>query len=81
MISLSPVETAMAFGAPILETSDSNNDATAILEEVGNKEVRYGVAVNSAAEKLGDEAKPMNQLLLGDSDHIRTVRTGETFTR
>ncbi|KAI4244058.1 MAG: hypothetical protein L6R42_010563, partial [Xanthoria sp. 1 TBL-2021] len=36
-VSLSPIETAKAFGAPGLITADSNADAEAILKDIGNR--------------------------------------------
>ncbi|KAL8665656.1 MAG: hypothetical protein Q9168_007658 [Polycauliona sp. 1 TL-2023] len=39
-VSLSPIETAKAFGAPGLDTDDSNADANAILKVIGNRGAR-----------------------------------------
>lgn len=41
-VSLSPVETAKAFNAPLLRGFDSNGDADALLKDVGDRTVRYG---------------------------------------
>ncbi|KAL9632908.1 MAG: hypothetical protein Q9204_003612 [Flavoplaca sp. TL-2023a] len=43
-VSLSPIETAKAFGAPGLGNRDSNADARAILKATGKHEVRYGIS-------------------------------------
>lgn len=51
--TLSPVETARAFGAPLLVdppgATDSNASMAGVLDRVGSKEVRYGVS----GDKLG----------------------------
>lgn len=41
-VSLSPIETAKAFNAPLLCGHDSNGEAAALLKEVGNRPVKYG---------------------------------------
>lgn len=41
-VSLSPVETAKAFNAPLLRAFDSNGDADALLKDVGDRTVKYG---------------------------------------
>ena len=52
-VSLSPVETAKAFNAPLLRAFDSNGDADALLKDVGDRTVKYGeVAI------LGGRAVP-----------------------
>lgn len=41
-VSLSPVETAKAFGAPILEDAGSNQEVKKMLKRLKHLEVRYG---------------------------------------
>ncbi|RDL32562.1 uncharacterized protein BP5553_09018 [Venustampulla echinocandica] len=61
-VSLSPIEIAKAFDAPILSNSlDSNLDADDLLKEVGDRPVRYGA--------LGEQVYAHNGVLVG--------RTGE----
>ncbi|OQV04508.1 hypothetical protein CLAIMM_09375 [Cladophialophora immunda] len=42
-VSMSPIETAKAFNAPVLRSSDSNASAKALLNQVGNRQVKYGL--------------------------------------
>jgi Protein of unknown function (DUF3176) len=41
-VSMSPLETAKAFNAPLLENADSNADVKALMTVVGGRSVRYG---------------------------------------
>jgi Protein of unknown function (DUF3176) len=49
-MSFSPIETAKAFNAPMLQSHNWNGDAKTLLAEVGTKQVRYGevLTVNGA---------------------------------
>ena len=42
-VSLSPLEVAKAFGAPVLRGANSNARASALLKQVGHRPVKYGV--------------------------------------
>lgn len=42
-VSMSPIETARAFNAPLLRNSDSNAPARSLLRQVGTRPVKYGV--------------------------------------
>ncbi|KIY01985.1 uncharacterized protein Z520_02123 [Fonsecaea multimorphosa CBS 102226] len=42
-VSMSPVETAKAFNAPLLRSSDSNASAETLLKQVGHRPVKYGL--------------------------------------
>ena len=55
-VSLSPIEVARAFGAPILRNSNSNADARALLKQVGYRPVKYGVISDNAIRR-----KPVSQ--------------------
>jgi hypothetical protein len=61
-VNTSPLETAKAFNAPLLENADSNADVKALMTVVGQRSVRYGaVSVNApgatyAAGKEGIQA-------------------------
>lgn len=56
--SLSPVETAKAFNAPLLRGFDSNGDADALRKDVGDRKMKYGeVAI------LGGQAVPRDTCL------------------
>jgi hypothetical protein len=47
-VSMSPIETAKAFNAPLLRNSDSNAPAKALLKEVGTRPVRYGIVSDTS---------------------------------
>ena len=50
-VSLSPIETARAFGAPILRNSNSNARARALLTQVGYRPVKYGMISDNAIRR------------------------------
>jgi hypothetical protein len=53
-VSMSPLETAKAFNAPILDSADSNADVNSLMQLVGEKSVRYGaVLIDAAAPGFG----------------------------
>lgn len=78
-VSLSPIETAKAFGAPGLDTKDSNVDVQAILKEVGEREVRYGAMMTSKLEEPDDEAKESMRLIIGEPERVRSPKAEERF--
>jgi hypothetical protein len=51
-VSMSPLEIAKAFDAPLLAMEDSNNDSKALVKSIGNKAVRYGVIVEPVEHTL-----------------------------
>ena len=53
-MSLSPIETAKAFGATGMESRDSNATAQVLVEEIGSRQVKYG-GVNADMLSLSDE--------------------------
>lgn len=57
-VSLSPVETAKAFSAPLLRGFDSNGDADTLLKDVGDRTVKYGEVA-----ALGGRAVPRDTWL------------------
>ena len=50
-VSLSPVETAKAFRAPLLRDSDCNADVDGLLAEVGHRRARYGTVAGDEGMK------------------------------
>ena len=70
-VSLSPIETAKAFKAPMLRNTDSNADADALLKEVGNRKIRYGAVTVYGSELDGLE---MNEPQL-----VRTPDSNQRF--
>ena len=62
-VSMSPMETAKALKAPMLEILDSNEDANMLLQEVGDRLVRYGAVIASEAQ--------VQRLEINDPHYIR----------
>lgn len=87
-VSLSPIETAKAFGAPALEEASSMNDVTGLLASVGEKRVRYG-AVNVAKrvasadreEGNADSAKDVliQRLMIADAGEVEKPQIGHLY--
>ena len=69
-VSLSPVETAKAFGASQLRNSDSNADVGKLVQEVGDRAVQYGATTVSGVEY---------RLELNEPKYMRVPRAGERF--
>lgn len=70
-ISMSPIETAKAFNAPMLANGDSNADADALLREVGERAVRYGAVAATGSQ--------LDRLELCEPHFIRKPHPGQTF--
>ena len=75
-VSLSPIETAKAFGAPGLSTRDSNAEAKAILKTIRGHEVPYGASMQATPERASDGLKPRPILHMGDAKHARNPNAG-----
>ena len=45
-VSLSPIEVAKAFAAPVLQNASSNAEVEALVKEIGSRRVRYGATWN-----------------------------------
>lgn len=76
-VSMSPIETAKAFRAPILQDVDSNAKAESLVKEVGNRPVRYGsITCYGSVTSQGDtqQVLGMNHPQLTD-----VPRRGQTF--
>lgn len=74
-VTLSPIETAKAFGAPVLDTEgvSSNATATAIAKsETGRLLVQYG-------EVRGSEAGDGARLRFGDTGSVREPQSGRMY--
>ena len=69
-VSMSPVETAKAFGASQLRNSDSNADVDKLVLEVGDRPVQYGATTVSGVEY---------RLELNEPKYMRVPRAGERF--
>jgi hypothetical protein len=46
-VSMSPIETATAFNAPLLRNSDCNASVKALLKQVGRRPVKYGIVIDT----------------------------------
>ncbi|MDI1490039.1 MAG: hypothetical protein OHK93_001238 [Ramalina farinacea] len=71
-VTMSPIEIARAFQAPMLQSSDPNARVRDLLKEVGLRSVRYGAVAKSGppgSEDLG----------MHDPDDVLVPRAGQTF--
>jgi hypothetical protein len=73
-VSLSPIEIAKAFAAPLLQDTNSNHSAKAILKDLGEDKLCYGTAwddgggVSAATlrfDRPGRSEKPLNAQVIG----------------
>ena len=51
-VSLSPIEVARAFAAPVLSGAGSNVEIKTLLKQLGNKELRWGAEVDQGAAAM-----------------------------
>ena len=72
-VTMSPVEIGKAFGAPSLDTGNSNAEVKTLLEEVGKRKVQYGAVTSEAAGE--DHAR----LLIGETNLVREPDPGKEF--
>ena len=70
-LSMSPVETAKAFRAPMLRDSDSNADIDMLLKEVEDRPVRYGAVTASGSDTT--------MLMMNEPQFVRTPYDGQRF--
>ena len=88
-VSMSPLEIAKAFDAPLLAMEDSNNDSKALVKSIGNKAVRYGVIVEPVGHTPVDGLKGngvvsqggVRSAILGiaERDVVRAPREGQHY--
>lgn len=78
-VSLSPIETAKAFGASGFRTRDSNAEGKAILKTIGRHGVRYGASMQVTPERASNGLKPRLILLSGAPEQARNPNAGEIF--
>ena len=74
-VSMSPLETARAFAAPLLKEGDSNGNAKEMLKEHGAMLVKYG-AIASAAEYGRSTSM---RLEVADPQSVRVPQKGTRF--
>ncbi len=94
-VSLNPLETALAFGAPLLAGVNSNADRERVVQHVGYQRVQYGVVVvgeeaegkvsgYSNAADGGESRAARRRLLLVRTDAgtkmLQRPRCGDTFS-
>lgn len=65
-MTMSPIELAKAFNAPLLSNEDSNAEVEGLVSKVGDKAVRYGV-VTSGFER-GDATKNYSRVTASGFD-------------
>ena len=66
-VTLSPIETAKAFNAPLLSSNDSNAPMRSLLDELSMRPVRYGAVVadmTSVRRRRGSKSLPKEPLTL-----------------
>ena len=73
--TLSPLETAKAFGAPLLAECNSNDKVRDLIKNVGDRNVQYGTM--RWRGKWDNEVT----LRLAEVGTVDNVRTGTIFTR
>jgi hypothetical protein len=64
-MTLSPVELAKAFNAPLLAFEDSNAEVNELVAAAGAKPVRYGLVQADASEDSSGEMKPVPNMQMG----------------
>lgn len=75
-VSLSPLETAAAFGAPILFQTQNSTEAQDLLQHSGNKKVRYGDVKVTDNDGVERHALKIQELGVG-LDPESPVRNGD----
>jgi hypothetical protein len=70
-VTLSPIEIAKAFNAPILRNSDSNSSVYTLLDEVGVREICYGFV-----QLTPDHPE---KLMMGEPSLVSTPQNGTLF--
>ena len=86
-VTMSPLELAKAFNAPILSQGDSNAEASDLVKSIGDRIVRYGaVAVSIPSDESDDANKPEDpgamtsmRLEIADVATVYTPTQGATF--
>lgn len=69
---MSPIETAKAFRAPMLDVADPNATAEMLLKEVGDRAVRYGSVAVSGSQ--------IDVLAMSEPHIVRTPYKGQKFS-
>ncbi|KPI34596.1 uncharacterized protein AB675_4923 [Cyphellophora attinorum] len=77
-VSLSPVEIAKAFDAPLLKYADNNAGIEKLVHETGAREVKYGVL--RGGDGMGEKDGAGRKLIMGEKGSVRRPMPGETFT-
>jgi Protein of unknown function (DUF3176) len=84
-VSLSPLEIAKAFDAPLLAVpGTSNTDVKALLDVVGEMQVKYGGVLGSDTARLrrevGGSESGVKKLCIAESNEVHKPVAGERFT-
>ncbi|KAK5994631.1 hypothetical protein PT974_05113 [Cladobotryum mycophilum] len=74
-VSMSPVEIAKAFQAPMTAGASSNAGVDVILRQVGGREVKYGVV----HQKFGEAASPSQTLALTSPGQVSWPLKGQYY--
>ncbi|KAI1120597.1 hypothetical protein F5Y10DRAFT_258075 [Nemania abortiva] len=75
--SMSPIEIALAFDAPLLQGVDSNAEAKDIVRQAGKSRIRYG----DVFDRVGDdgETRLPRRLRFEDARMVERPKDGETY--
>jgi hypothetical protein len=82
--SMSPIEIATAFNAPMLRGAKSNADAKTLLNEVGGQPVKYGAVgtnetIGTDGEAYGTDVLPNIRMQMADARFVHTPQEGWKF--
>ncbi len=82
-LTLSPIETALAFNAPLLEDINSGAGAKGVVEELGSTGIRYGVVSRLESDGGGgsdtEEDCASGRLGIGTRESVTRPRKGIRF--
>ncbi|KFZ19670.1 hypothetical protein V501_00577 [Pseudogymnoascus sp. VKM F-4519 (FW-2642)] len=71
--TLNPLETAKAFGAPLLERAGSNMEVTGLVKVVGPTKVRYGEVLRE------EDGVQVHKLEIAEAEAVRAPRRAVTY--
>jgi hypothetical protein len=88
-MSLSPIETAKAFGAPVLEEGSSMDEISGLLTSLGGKKVQYGAVIALEMDKAlvtqdggkfgSDRDIVMQRLMIVGAERATKPQIGQLF--
>jgi hypothetical protein len=80
-ISVSPLEIAKAFDAPLLVSADGNATAKELIVQIGGHEVKYGEVIQSVGfQRVDGMAKEKAKFTFGRGTSTNRPRRGTTYS-